>query len=167
MKIKIRDINKLIIAVSLVLLFGTYACENDTCSPCITLTPSIWVFTIEVIDFNIRAFPTLPDPIECQLTLTIENTSEKYSYSDISIPIGTVFLSSNNQLLGEIAFETDWDGVVNAGETVTVVLNKIFEDSEIFPEPCGEDVYIDILITTSDYGETKKRTPTDNLECFF
>jgi hypothetical protein len=69
--------------------------------------------------------------------------------------------------LGEIAFETDWDGVVNAGETVTVVLNKIFEDSEIFPEPCGEDVYIDILITTSDYGETKKRTQTDNLECFF
>jgi hypothetical protein len=164
---KIRDINKLIIAVSVVLLFGTYACQNDTCSPCITPTPPISVLAVEVIDFNIRAFPTLSDPIECQLTLTIENTSAEYSYSDISIPIGTVFLSSNNQLLGEIAFETDWDGVVNAGETVTVVINKIIEDSEIFPEPCGEDVYIDILITTSDYGETKKRTPTDNLECFF
>ena len=135
MKMKIMNINKLIIAVAILILFGTYACENDSYSPCITPTPPIWVLTVEVIDFNIRAFPTMPDPIECQLTMTIENTSAEYSYSGISIPSGTVFLSSNNQLLGEIAFETDWDGVVNAGDTVTVVLNKIVADSGAFPEP--------------------------------
>ena len=165
--------NKLIIAASILILFSAVACgdiyEDSSVSPCETPTPPISVLAVEVIDFNIRAFPTMgvPDPIECLLTLTIENKSSIFSYSGISIPSGTVFLSSSNQLLGEIAFETDWDGVVNAGDTVTVMLNKIFEDSEIFPEPCDEDVYIELLITTSEYGETKRRTPTDNLECFF
>lgn len=168
MKAKIMNVNKLTIAVSILILFGTVACEDSGHSPCRTPTPPISVLAVEVIDFNIRAFPTMPpDPIRCQLTLTVENTSSKYSYSGISIPSGTVYLSSDNQLLGEIAFETDWDGVVGAGDTVTVVLNKIVEDSEIFPEPCWENVYIEILITTSEYGETKRRTPTDNLECYF
>lgn len=161
------NINKLMIAVSILIFFGTYACEDDTCSPCITTPPPISVLAVEVIHFDIYALSMLPpDPIRCELTLTIENTSSKYSYSGVSIPSGKVYLSSNNQLLGEIAFETDWDGVVNAGDTVTVVLNKIVEDSEIFTGPCWEDMYIDILITTSEYGETKRRTPNDECYCF-
>jgi len=162
------NINKPIIAVSILILLGTYACEDDTCSPCRTSPPPISVLAVEVIDFNIYAFGTMPpDPIRCEVTLTIENRSSKYSYSGVSIPSAQVYLSSNNQLLGEIAFETDWDGAVSAGDTITVVVNKIVEDSQIFPEPCWQDVYMDILITTSEYGETKRRTPTDNLTCFF
>jgi hypothetical protein len=159
---------KLIIAVFVIVLLGAYACEDDTCSPCRTSPPPISVFTVGVIDFYIRAFPTMPDDnIECQITLTIENTSSKYSYSGVSIPYGEVYLGSNSQLLGEIRFETDWDGVVSAGDTVIVVVDKIWEDYEIFPAPCGEDVYVEIHITTPESGEAKRRTPTDILECFF
>ena len=162
------SINKLVIAVSILMLLGTYACEDDTCSPCRPSPPPISVLAVEVTDFNIYAFSMMPpDPIRCEVTLTIENRSSKYSYSGISIPSGQVYLSSNNQLLGEIAFETDWDGTVSAGDTVTVVVSKIVEDAQIFLEPCLQDVYMDILITTSEYGETKRRTPTDNLMCYF
>ncbi|NIM19161.1 MAG: hypothetical protein GTO51_02135 [Candidatus Latescibacteria bacterium] len=168
LKAQAMNMKKLIIAVSALILFGTYACDDDGCPPCITGPPLVSILAVEVLDFDIYAFSTMPpDPIRCQLTLTVENKSSKHSYSGISIPSGQVYLSSDNQLLGEIAFETDWDGTVSAGDTVTVVVNKIVEDSQIFPEPCWEDVYIDIIITTSEYGETRRRTPTDNLTCYF
>jgi hypothetical protein len=162
---RIMNINKLIFAVVILLLLGTVACEDDTCTPCDK--PPISILTVEVTDFSIFAilmYP-YPDQIECQLTLRIENTSSKYSYSDISISTGYVYLSSDNQLLGEITFETDWDGTIDDGEVVTVLLTKIIEDSQIFQHPCWEDVYVEFIITTSGYGEIKQRTPTYNFSC--
>ena len=106
-----------------------------------------------------------PDQVESQVTLRIENLSSKYSYADISFPSARVYRASDNQLLGEIRFETAWDGSLDASEVVTVEFEKIEEDSKIFEEPCNEYLYLDITITSPGYGEMNKATPTDICSC--
>jgi hypothetical protein len=66
-----------------------------------------------------------------------------------------------NQLLGEIRFQTDWDGILDAGDVDTVVLSKIDEDSQIFPGPCDSQVRVEITITSSGHGEMRRRVETN------
>ena len=106
-----------------------------------------------------------PDYLECQVTLRVENLSSEYSYSDISITSAKVYRALDNQLLGEIRFETDWDGSLESGEAVTVEFVKIMEDSKLFDEPCDEYLYLHITIASPGYGEMNKGTPTDICSC--
>ena len=159
--------NKLIIAVMVLTLAGTVACGEDSCPSCLDEAPPIAILKVDVVEFYIHAILMSPSPdqIHCQLTLKIENLSSKYSYSSVSIPSAKVYLSSTNQLLGEISFETDWDGTLNAGVVHTIVINKIVEESPVFANPCDEDLYLELRITVPNYGEMQRRTPTDLFSC--
>jgi hypothetical protein len=150
------------IAVLALMLLGAVACEDDSCPSCPEKTPPMSVVSVEVEQLSIYepGPDSQPDPIWCDVTLRIENTSSKYSYSGISIPSAKVYLSPINRLLGEIRFQTDWDGVVNAGDVDTVVLRKIHEDAQIFPGPCDAQVRVEIEITSSKYGGMKRTVKT-------
>jgi hypothetical protein len=156
------------VLVGLIVL-ASASCEDDAYKPGYS-KPPISVFAVTAIDGLIYANlmpPTLPDPFLCRLTLHIENTSTRYSYSDISIPAAIVYQSPNNQPLGKIFFSTDWDGTLEAGEIDTVVVDKIKEDYQIFPTPCGASLYLDVFITTTKYGDMIKRTPTYTCSCVY
>jgi hypothetical protein len=98
--------------------------------------------------------------------LRIKNTSTKYSYSGLSVTSGFVYLGSNDQLLGEIHFESDWDGEIEAGEEIIVRFDKVVEDAQVFQPPCDQEVYMDFILTAPDYGELESRTPTLVFSCF-
>ena len=149
------------------LLIAAAGCDDDSCTPTRCDPPPLSVLSVDVTYFQIVVILMHqgPDQIESHVTLRIENLSSKYSYSDISFPSAGVYRASDNQLLGEIRFETTWDGSLDAGEIVTVVLDKIEEDSQIFPDPCDEYLYLDIMITSPGYGEMKKGTPIYLCSC--
>ena len=160
--------SKVMIAVLVLMLLGAVACEDDSCPSCPDKTPPMSVVSVDVVQLSIYEPGTdsQPDPIWCDVTLRIENTSSKYSYSGISIPSAKVYLLPINQLLGEIRFQTDWDGILNAGDVDAVVLSKIHEDAQIFPGPCDSQVRVEIEITSSEYGGMK-RTVTTTFTCPF
>jgi hypothetical protein len=160
--------SKVMIAVLALLLLGAVACEDDPCPACPEKTPAMSVVSVEVEQLSIYEPGTdsQPDPIYCDVTLRIENTSSKYSYSGISIPSAKVYLLPINRLLGEIRFQTDWDGVLDAGDVDTVVLSKIHEDAQIFPGPCNSQVRVEITVTSSKHGGMK-RTVTTTFTCPF
>ena len=153
---------KVMIAVLALMLLGTVACEDDPCPACPEKTPAMSVVSVEVEQLSIYepATDSQPDPIWCDVILRIENTSSKYSYSGISIPSAKVYLLPIDQLLGEIRFQTDWDGILNAGDVDTVVLSKIHEDAQIFPGPCDSQVRVEIEITSSEYGGMRRTVKT-------
>jgi hypothetical protein len=154
--------SKVMIAVLALMLLGAVACEDDSCPACAEKTPPMSVVSVEVEQLSIYepGPDSQPDPIWCDVTLRIENTSSKHSYSGISIPSAKVYLLPIDRLLGEIRFQTDWDGVVNAGDVDTVVLSKIHEDAQIFPGPCDSQVRVEIEITSSEYGGMKRTVKT-------
>ena len=49
---------------------------------------------------------------------------------------------------------------LNAGDVDTVVLAKIPEAAQIFPGPCDTEVYVEIEITSSEYGGMKRTVKT-------
>ena len=153
---------KVMIAVLTLMLLGTVACEDEPCPACPEKTPAMSVVSVEVEQLSIYEPGTdsQPDPIWCDVILRIENTSSKYSYSGISIPSAKVYLLPIDQLLGEIRFQTDWDGILNAGDVDTVVLSKIHEDAQIFPGPCDSQVRVEIEITSSESGGMKRTVKT-------
>ena len=167
MKKGIMDARVLSAVLVMLVLFIAAGCGNDSCAPTECDKPPLSVLSVDVTDFQIHVIWMLPGPdyLECQVTLRIENLSSEYSYSDVSIPSAKVYNAMDNQLLGEIRFETDWDGALDAGEVVTVELDKIEENSKIFDEPCDEYLYLDITITSPGYGEMNKGTPTDICSC--
>jgi len=167
MKTRIMDAGMLKTLFAILMLFVAAGCDDDSCSPTKCDPPPLSVLSVDVTEFRIHVILMLPGPdqLESQVTLRIENLSSKYSYADISFPSAKVYRASDNQLLGEIRFETAWDGSLEAGEVVTVELNKIMEDSLIFPNPCEENLYLEITIAAPDYGEMKKGTPTDICSC--
>jgi hypothetical protein len=100
------SMSKGMIMMIVLALLGMAACEDNECSPCRDAVPPISMFRVEVSDWYIHALWAMPGPdqIYCHMTLTIENTSSKYSYSGVSIPSAKVYLSATNELLGEILF---------------------------------------------------------------
>ena len=152
---------KAMIALLALMLLGAAACDDDTCPVCPEETPPMWVVTVEVEQLSIYEPPlSIPDPIYCDVTLRIENTSSEYSYSGISIPSARVYLLPIDQLLGEIRFETDWDGILDPGDVDIVDLSKILEDAEIFPSPCDSQVRVEIEITSSEHEGMKRMVKT-------
>ena len=151
----------------ILVLFAAAGCDDDSCTPTKCDAPPLSVLSVDVTAFQISVIwmHQGPDQVESHVTLRIENLSSKYSYSGISFPSARVYRASDNHLLGEIRFETTWDGSLDAGEIVTVVLDKIEEDSQIFPDPCDEYLYLDITITSPGYGEMKKGAPTYLCSC--
>jgi hypothetical protein len=164
---RIKDPGALAALLFIVISFSAAGCDDESCTPAQCDAPPLSVLSVDVTAFQIHVIWMLPgaDKLESQVTLRIENTSTKYSYSGVSIPSAGVYRASDNQLLGEIRFETTWDGSLDAGEIVTVELNKIEEDSQIFPDQCDEYLYLEITITAPGYGEMKKGTPTDICSC--
>ena len=152
---------KVMIAVLALVLLGAVACEDDSCPACPEKTPPMWVVTVEVEQLSINEAPfSVPDPIYCDVILRIENTSSKYTYSGISIPSAKVYVLPIDRLLGEIRFQTDWDGILNPGDVDIVNLSKILEDAEIFPGPCNSQVRVEIEITSSEYVGMKRKVTT-------
>jgi hypothetical protein len=167
MKTGIMDAVMLKMVFFILVILVAAGCDDDSCTPVKCDPPPLSVLSVDVTYFQINVIwmHQGPDQIESRVTLRIENLSSKYSYSDISFPSARVYRASDNHLLGEIRFETDWDGSLDASEIVTVELVKIEEDSQIFPDPCDEYLYLDITITSPGYGELKKGTPTYLCSC--
>jgi len=151
----------------ILLLVVATGCDDDSCTPTSCDPPPLSVLSVDVTEFRIHVILMYsgPDKLESQVTLRIENLSTKYSYSGVSFPSARVYQVSDNQLLGEIRFETTWDGSLDAGEIATVELDKIMEDSLIFPDPCDEFLYLEITISSPGFGEMKKGTPADICSC--
>lgn len=156
-----------IVMLILPVLLTAAGCDDDSCTPTSCDPPPLSVLSIDVTVFRIYVIWMMPGPdkLYSDLTLTIENTNSKHSYSDVAIASAGVYRARDNQLLGEIMFETDWDGTVDAGETVTVDFEKIIEAELIFPDPCDELLYLEITITAPEYGEMKVGTPTYVCSC--
>ena len=159
---------KVLGAVLIILVLSIFAgCSNDSCTPTSCDKPPLSVLSADITDFQIHVLWMLPGPdqLECNVTLIIENMSSEHAYSDVTIPSAEVYRVTDNQLLGEIRFETDWDGSLDADEVVTVELVKIMETFQIFADQCDEFLYLDITINSPGYGETVVRTPTDICSC--
>ena len=153
--------SRVMIAVLALMLLGAVACEDDSCPACPEEIPPMWVVTVEVEQLSIYEAPlSIPDPIYCDVTLRFVNTSSKYSYSGISIPSAKVYLLPIDQLLGEIRFETDWDGILDPGDVDIVDLSKILEDTEIFPSPCASQVRVEIEIISPEHEGMKRMVKT-------
>ena len=167
MKTRIMGAGMLKVLFVILMIFIAAGCDDDSCNPTTCDAPPLSVLSVDVTEFRIHVIwmHQGPDQVESHVTLRIENLSSKYSYADISFPSAKVFRASDNQLLGEIRFETTWDGSLDAGEIATVVLDKIEEDSQIFPDPCNEYLCLEITISSPGYGEMKKGTPTDICSC--
>ena len=167
MKTRIMGAGMLKTLFVILLLIVAAGCDDDSGTPTSCDAPPLSVLSVDVTEFRIHVILMLPGPdqLESQVTLRIENLSTKYSYSGISFPSAKVYRVRDNQMLGEIRFETTWNGSLDAGEIATVELNKIMEDSLIFPNPCEENLYLEITIAAPDYGEMKKGTPTDICSC--
>ena len=151
----------------ILLLIAVTGCDDDSSTPTKCDAPPLSVLSVDVTEFRIHVLWGMPGPdhLYSDVTLRIENTSSKHSYSGVSLASAGVYRASDNQLLGEIMFETDWDGTIDAGEIVTVEFDKIIEAAQIFPDPCDELLYLEITITSPEYGEMKVGTPTYLCSC--
>ncbi len=151
----------------ILLLIALTGCDDDSSTPTRCDPAPLSVLSVDVTEFRIHVLPMMPGPdcLYSDVTLRIENMSSKHSYSDVAIASAGVYRASDNQLLGEIMFETDWDGTIDAGEIVTVEFDKIIEAAQIFPDPCDELLYLEITITSPEYGEMKVGTPTYLCSC--
>ena len=87
-----------------------------------------------------------PDPISCKLVFHVENTSYTETISGLDIKEAEVFLIDTNQKLGDIDLTTTWDGMINPHEQVTVVLEKSVGQIAAFKPPCGQAVYINVVV---------------------
>lgn len=167
MKMGLLDSGVKIVLLVVLVMFAATGCDDDSCTPTKCDPPPLSVLSVDVTEFRIHVLWGMPGPdhLYSDLTLRIENTSSKYSYSGVSIASAEVYRASDNQLLGEIMFETDWDGIIDAGEVVTVEFDKIIEAAQIFPYPCDEYLYLEITIAAPEYGEMKAGTPTYLCSC--
>ena len=167
MKTRIMDAGILKIVFIILMIFIAAGCDDDSCTPTGCDPPPLSVLSVDVTGFRIHVLWGMsgPDNLYSDVTLRIENTSSKHSYSGVSIVSADVYRASDNQLLGEIMFETDWDGVIDAGEIVTVEFDKIIEAAQIFPDSCDELLYLEITITSPECGEMKVGTPTYLCSC--
>ena len=154
-------------AMAVLLMCVLAGCDDDSCTPTSCDPPPLSVLSIDVTVFRIHVLWGMPGPdhLYSDVTLRIENTSSKHSYPGVSIVSAGVYRASDNQLLGEVRFETDWEGTIGAGEIVTVEFDKIIEAAQIFPDPCDELLYLEITITSPEYGEMKVGTPTYLCSC--
>jgi hypothetical protein len=154
-------------AMAVLVMCAAGGCDDDSSTPTRCDPPPLSVLSVDVTEFRIHVLPMMPGPdyLYSDVTLRIENTSSKHSYSGVSLASAGVYRASDNQLLGEIMFETDWDGTIDAGEIVTVEFDKIIEAAQIFPDPCDELLYLEITITSPEYGEMKVGTPTYLCSC--
>jgi len=105
--------------------------------------------------------PITPDPISCELVFVAKNNGMRL-IEGLSIDSADVVLDSTNQILGTIAFTSDWDGNLSPSQQDTVRLTKVQSQHSLFDPPCGYLVYIVVHIHKS--GSLFESTVTDNLE---
>ena len=152
-------------AAVLCAVLGALSCDDDSSGP---EDGGLADLTIQVLEGYISANlqPVVPpDPIICRLTLRIVNNNTSVPFSGLSIPSAVVFLSKNSVELGTIRFQTEWDGSIGAGETDTVVVDKLQEGAEIFPPPCRENVYLRARLVKSTVQTKTFATPSYYFAC--
>ena len=151
------------IALATFLALGIPACDSSEED-----TGTVADLNVQVMDGFIMANlmpPAEPDPIACRLTLRVVNTDVDHAMSGLSIPSALVFLSKNSQELGTIRLQTDWDGLVEAGQADTVRVVKIAESQEIFPPPCNQGVYLRLRIVRTAVQMKQVSTPSYGFSC--
>lgn len=102
-----------------------------------------------------------PDPITCQITLLVENGNATETLTGVSIPQADVFLDSASQRLGTISFSTTWDGRLGPNEQDTVRLVKVMSQTALFPPPCSDSVYFNLVV--NDERNNSKTFKTESL----
>lgn len=160
--------NRPLLTAVLVFALST-GCGEDACRPGGGSPPPISVLSASVIDGNIFAnmMPIVPpDPIACTLTVRIENTSTKDTYTGIGVPSASVY-SAANEPVGRFRFYSDWDGELGPCGIDTFTIVKIQEQQPVIDNPCGLGLYLDLLIETESYGEAVVRTPNYVCACAF
>jgi len=152
---------KIIIPVLAAAVIWQAGCDDDSCRPRCCPQPPISVIRMTCLEaYNYANLMPIvpPDPIFCRLTVRIENTSSKYSYAGLSIDSALVYLASSGRYLGRFRFSADWKGALEPGETDTVTALKIQEEEQIFSPPCGEAVYMEVILGSEFHGELVERT---------
>lgn len=107
-----------------------------------------------------------PDPISCDATLAIEN-SAGYRLSGLSVPSAEVYLSEGDRYLGRFRFSCGWDGILEPGEVDTVSVVKIQENSSIFEPPCGELLYLNLLLDGGLFRKIRVKTGDSFAACVY
>ncbi|MFO7915289.1 MAG: hypothetical protein R6U43_06315 [Candidatus Krumholzibacteriales bacterium] len=107
-----------------------------------------------------------PDPIDCHATLAIDN-SAGYRLSGLSVPSAGVYLSEGDRYLGEFRFSSGWDGILEPGEVDTISVVKVQESSAIFEPPCGELLYLKILLDGGLFRTTRIKTGDSFFACVY
>jgi hypothetical protein len=103
------------------------------------------------------------DKLSCQADLFVKNNSSIKTLSNLSINKGEVYISSTNQKIGTILFETSWDGCLSPLENDTVRLIKLKNDAEIiFPPPFGS---IYLVFTIENVSRNTITFKTDGIGC--
>ncbi len=156
-----RIAGMLVLATALAAL----GCDDDSSRPG---EGQIYDLSVEVIDCYLRANlqpPVPPDPILCQVTLRLTNTSQTNEISGVSIPSAVVYRANDGSELGTIRFETDWDGWLAATEVDTVTITKIEESEEIFPPPCATSVFLRVKIVKSAVQTRQLKTDPVDVSC--
>jgi len=157
----------IILIITAVLIIG---CDDEPEWPVVIGEPIESALEVRVLDMRIFAdlMPIVPpDPINCRLTLSVENRSSKYSYTGLHVPAGAVFLAENGLYLGDFFFSSNWDGKLGRGEADTFRVLKMQSASQIFPPRCGDSLYIRFVLDGGIYGRIMKRTGNIGFQCFY
>jgi len=156
---------KTVVLHILLLSIFTLSCEDD-----FIYSPELGDVDVVVLDLLIGAdlLPIVePDPIITLMTMQLTNINEFSAFIDFRIPSAKIYRKSDEILLGEFRFGTNWDGLLEPMETDTVELRKLMEETILFDYICNETVYLKIKLVNS-LGEDKIiRTKDKQFGCYF
>lgn len=141
------------------------SCEDD-----LIYSPEVSEVDVVILNLLIGAdlMPFIePDPIIILMTIQLTNLNETDAFINFQIPTANIHRAADDKLLGEIRFETNWDGLLEPAEIDTVELRKKTEKASLFSHNCNEMVYLEIKLINS-LGEDKTiRTNDKQFGCYF
>lgn len=160
-----------LLAVALLSL-TLYSCSgSDTC-PCSsgTIDPPISDLLVGwnggTISANLMPI-VLPDPVQCQAWLILENRNTTKPFIKLEVPTADVVLARNDSIIGTIPLHTQWNGLLTPGKIDTVYFYKYAGHEESFDPPCGERVLLDFLIRNADGDARRFRSDTLTCTCVY
>lgn len=102
---------------------------------------------IESISASVIARSNMPfsDTLDIKLNLVLSNQTEDKIYDRLKFLEGNIFSKSTKENLGNIFFDTPWDGMLLPGEQDEVLLVKADSNTTI-KVLCGDTVYIKLSL---------------------
>lgn len=154
------------VVITLLLIFIIpFSCDED-----LIYSPELSDMEVVITEILIGAdlMPIVaPDPVIILMTMHLTNMNETDAFVNFKIPSAKIYRASNDKLLGEFQFRSNWDGLLEPSETDTVQLRKKTEKAKIFSHTCNEIVYLRIKFLNSLGEEELIITDDKKFGCYY